>query len=164
MTVSIGLGRVGSNFFTCSGLGWVTQNGPMDNSDFDPPQIGIGINGFPLTHPWKLRRFYVRNLRLISLYTVHYFLHFCFHENVFTITPNALITPASGGLFRDKRGTGRKNDNSPPSPRKRKSGLGYSRRTPSPTSTIFWVGGSTQQRQHNRASAVYWTEDRGAML
>jgi len=32
MTVSIGLGRVGSIFFTCSGLGWVTQNGPMDNS------------------------------------------------------------------------------------------------------------------------------------
>jgi len=88
---------------------------------------------------------------------VHYFLHFCFHENVFTITPNALITPVSGGLFRDKRGTGRKkNDNSPP--RKRKSGQGYSRRTPSPTSTIFSVGGSTQQRQHNPASAVYWTE------
>jgi len=35
MTVSIGLGRVRSIFFACSGLGWVTQNGPMDNSDTD---------------------------------------------------------------------------------------------------------------------------------
>ena len=32
MTVSIGLGRV-QFFFTCSGLGWVTKNGPMDNSE-----------------------------------------------------------------------------------------------------------------------------------
>jgi len=34
MTVSIGFGRVGSKFFTCSGLGWVgsQKNGPTDNS------------------------------------------------------------------------------------------------------------------------------------
>jgi len=50
MTVSIGLGP---NFFTCSGLGWVsqlmgwvglgrvTQNGPMDNSG-ETAKIGIG--------------------------------------------------------------------------------------------------------------------------
>jgi len=41
MTVSIGLGRVGSNFFSLVvvwvGLGRVTQNGPMDNSDFSAP-------------------------------------------------------------------------------------------------------------------------------
>jgi len=47
MTVSIGLGRVGSNFFSLivgwiglgqltDGLGWVTQNGPMDNSEVLP--------------------------------------------------------------------------------------------------------------------------------
>jgi len=47
MTVSIGLGRVGSKFFSlvvgwgrlgqsADGLGWVTKNGPMDNSAVRP--------------------------------------------------------------------------------------------------------------------------------
>jgi len=54
MTVSIGLGRVGSKFFHCSGLGWVsqltgwvgsgqvTQNGPMDNSG--PEGVGRHVS------------------------------------------------------------------------------------------------------------------------
>jgi len=39
MTVSIGLGQVGSNFFHLwwFGLGGVTQNGPTDNSASAPP-------------------------------------------------------------------------------------------------------------------------------
>jgi len=105
----------------------------------------------------------VRNLRLISLYTVHYFLHFCFHENVFTITPNALITPASVCLFRDKRGSGRKKTIIRPPPASGRLGWGTGAgllRPPARSS------GSAAARNsgNNPASAVYWTEDRGAML
>ena len=54
MTVSIGLGRVGlgPNFSICSGLGWVTKNGPMDNSAADVQQkltYGHGTAPFRMT-------------------------------------------------------------------------------------------------------------------
>ena len=32
LLVLLGWVVLGPNFSTCSGLGWVTQNGPMDNS------------------------------------------------------------------------------------------------------------------------------------
>jgi len=59
MTDSIGSGRVGSKFSTCSGLGWVsqlmgwvgsgrvTQNGPMDNSGWTSSKSRFS-NSLPL--------------------------------------------------------------------------------------------------------------------
>ena len=48
---------MGPNFFTCSGLGWVSQNGPMDNSELchaSPPQTWGGAPRTSVIRDYRL--------------------------------------------------------------------------------------------------------------
>jgi len=78
----------------------------MSNSHFEgsedilTPQIGTGINGIPLKHPWRLQWFRARNLRLIRLYTslCTNFFTFWYSWKRFCHYTECINTPVSGRI------------------------------------------------------------------